>query len=78
MGAGQPSAISFVFSGSIATDEKFDASVLASSSVKLGPSAHGSSFIAITSNEKEISHGRVPWQALWAHIGIGPLASSIG
>jgi len=30
------------------------------------------------SNEKEISHGTVSWQARWTHFEVGPLASSIG
>jgi hypothetical protein len=34
--------------------------------------------IGTTSNEKEISHGRVSWQARWTHFAMGPLASSIG
>jgi len=34
--------------------------------------------IAMTSNEKEISHGRVSWQARRGCIGMGPLASSSG
>ena len=29
-------------------------------------------------NEKEMSHGRVSWQTDWAHLAMGPLASSIG
>jgi hypothetical protein len=44
--------MSLVFSGSVATEEKFELSVTAFSTVKLGPRAQGSSFIAITSNEK--------------------------
>src|SRR5262249_37316657 len=31
-----------------------------------------------SANEKEISHGRVPWQTRWTYFGMGPLASSIG
>src|SRR5439155_25228921 len=31
-----------------------------------------------TSNETEISHGRVLWQAHWTCFAMGPLASSIG
>jgi hypothetical protein len=31
-----------------------------------------------SSNEKEISHGRVTWQTLWTYFGMGPLASSTG
>jgi len=31
-----------------------------------------------TSNETEISHGRVSWQARWTYFAMGPLASSIG
>jgi hypothetical protein len=31
-----------------------------------------------TSNEKEISHGKVSWQTRWTHFAMGPLASSIG
>jgi hypothetical protein len=29
-------------------------------------------------NEKEISHGRVSWQARWSRYAMGALASSIG
>jgi hypothetical protein len=31
-----------------------------------------------TSNEAEISHGRVSWQTRWTYFAMGPLASSIG
>jgi len=34
--------------------------------------------VAIRSNEKEISHGRVLWQIHWNCFAMGPLASSIG
>jgi hypothetical protein len=33
---------------------------------------------AFSSNEKEISHGRVWWQTRETYFGMGPLASSIG
>jgi hypothetical protein len=33
---------------------------------------------ALPSNEKEISHGRVSWQARQTYFKVGPLASSIG
>ena len=31
-----------------------------------------------SSNEKEISHGRVSWQTRWTYFEMGPLTSSIG
>jgi hypothetical protein len=31
-----------------------------------------------SSNEKEISHGKVSWQTLWCDSVMGPLASAIG
>ena len=33
---------------------------------------------ALSSNKKEISHGRVSWQTHCSYLARGPLASSIG
>jgi len=35
-------------------------------------------FATFRPNEKEISHGKVLWQAHWSCIAMGALASSIG
>jgi len=56
-GAEECSVIELVFFGSVAADEKFATSPFASAKLRLGPSAHGSSFTGSASNERKLSRG---------------------
>jgi hypothetical protein len=38
----------------------------------------GYQVLPLSSNEKEISHGKVPWQTDSTHFDVGPLASLVG